>query len=85
MICHGGRQHRYVCGTYHAAGKHACSNNSSFPRLIAEKMILAPVLDDLLSPAAIAEGVRAMREERAVTPKAQAVDREVLELERLLF
>lgn len=84
MIVYGGDQHRYVCGTYHAGGVHACSNESTFPRETAEALILQPVIDDLLSPAAVAEGIRMMREERAAPPKPEAPDREVLELERLV-
>lgn len=84
MTIIGGSQRRYVCGTYHAGGEHACANASSFPREIAERLILAPVIDDLLSPAAVADGIRMMREERAAPPKQEAPDREVLELERLV-
>lgn len=84
MIIMGGDQHRYVCGTYHAGGEHACANGSTFPRETAERLILAPVMDDLLSPAAIAEGIRIMREERVTPPKPEPADREVIELERLV-
>ncbi|MHB8816117.1 MAG: recombinase family protein [Steroidobacteraceae bacterium] len=84
MIVMGGDQHRYICGTHHAGGEHACSNSSTFPRETAERLILAPVIDDLLSPTAVAEGIRMMREERAAPPKLEAPDREVLELERLV-
>lgn len=83
MICYGGSQHRYICGTYHGGGEHACANRSTFPREIAEKLILAPVIDDLLSPEAITEGIRLMRQERA-TPRKRSVPREILELERLV-
>lgn len=84
MIIMGGDQHRYICGTNHSSGEHACANGSTFPRETAERLILAPVMDDLLSPAAIAEGVRMMREERAAPPKPEPPDRELLELERLV-
>lgn len=89
MIVMGGGQSRYICGTYHAGGPHACQNDSTFPRELAEDAILKPVLDDLLSPAAIAEGVRAMREERLALAsnegaKQEAPDRELRELERLV-
>ncbi len=86
MIIMGGGQRRYVCGTYHAGGRHACANGSTFPRAIAERLILAPIIDDLLSPAAVAEGVRVMREQRAALrpSRAEVPDREVVELERLV-
>lgn len=84
MIVYGGSQHRYICGTHHGGGEHACSNASSFPREAAENLILSPVINDLLSPRAIAEGVRLMRQERAAPHKAEQPDREVLELERMV-
>jgi len=31
IVYGGGGMRRYICGTYHAAGEHACSNRSSFP------------------------------------------------------
>jgi site-specific DNA recombinase len=86
MICYGGGQHRYICGTNHSGGDHACPNRSSFPRQVAEQMILAPVLNDLLSPAAIAEGIRALRAEQLAAPKPEIDphEREVAELQRLI-
>lgn len=83
LIVVGGSQHRYVCGTYHGGGEHACSNRLSVPREIAEELILEPVINDLLSPAAIAEAVKAMRVERAQAEKPM-LNREVVELERLV-
>ncbi len=84
MIVFGGGTRRYICGTYHAGGEHACSNRSSFPLDFAEGRILAPVIEDLLSPAAIAEGIRLMRQERAAPVKRDPVGREIRELERLV-
>ncbi len=81
MIVYGGRQHRYICGTYHGGGPHACSNTMTVPRAIAEQHLLEPVVQDLLSPAAIAE---ALREMRARVRQERPVAREVLELERLV-
>lgn len=85
MIVVGGSQRRYVCGTRHGGGQHACSNNLGVPRLLAEQYLLEPVERDLLSPEAEAEGVRQMRAARTEaekTPPAQ--DRDLLELERLV-
>lgn len=84
MIVMGGEQSRYICGTNHAGGEHACANGSTFPREVAERHILEPVIHDLLSPAAIAEGIRVMREERVSPPKPEPTDREQIELERLV-
>jgi site-specific DNA recombinase len=81
MIVCGGGQHRYVCGSYHAGGEHACSNRLSVPRSIAEERILEPVVADLLAPDATAEALRQMRmQARQERPEA----REVVELERLV-
>ena len=82
FIVYGGSQHRYVCGTYHAGGPHACSNHWSVPRMIAEEKILAPVLNDLLSPDAI---VAALKEMRTVVRESRpGPDPQVAELERLV-
>ena len=83
LIVVGGSQRRYVCGQHHAGGPHACANSTGIPRLVAEEYILAPVVDDLLSPAAIAEGVRLLREARTAAERP-TVNREVAELERLV-
>lgn len=82
MIVYGGSQHRYICGTRHAGGEHACSNGLSVKRDVAEQLILQHVLDQLLSPEAISQ---ALKEMRAAAREAQpAVDPQVAELERLV-
>lgn len=82
MIVYGGSQHRYICGTRHAGGEHACANALSVKRDTAEKMILQHVLEQMLSPEAITE---ALKEMRAAAREAQpAVDPQVTELERLV-
>lgn len=85
LIVMGGSQHRYVCGAYHAGGVHACPNSTSFPRALAETEILAPLIEDMLSPEAISIGVRMMAEERraAEAPAPRESD-EVVALERLV-
>lgn len=85
IIYGGGGQQRYHCGAFHQGGQHACSNSSSFPRAPAEAAILAPVIQDMLSPEAISIGVRMMAEERkaAEIPAARESD-EVRTLERLV-
>lgn len=81
MIVYGGSHHRYICGSYHGGGIHACSNRLSVPREAAEQLILKPIVDDLLSPEAVAEALRQWRSDnRRVRPEA----REVVELERLV-
>lgn len=84
LIVAGGDQRRYVCSMYHGGGPHACANALSVPRQIAEERILAPVMEQLLSPEAIAEGVRQMREARVQAEHAPVDDRELRELERLV-
>lgn len=84
LIVAGGDQRRYVCSMHHGGGPHACANGLSVPRQIAEERILAPVMEQLLSPDAIAEGVRQMREARVQAEHAPVDDRELRELERLV-
>lgn len=85
MIITGGSQRRYICGTFHGGGGHACSNSSSFPRASAEEAVLAPVMDDLLSPGAVEAAVQGMREARLQPlPQQQPADQEVSALERLV-
>jgi DNA invertase Pin-like site-specific DNA recombinase len=82
FIVYGGSQHRYICGTRHAGGEHACSNGLSVKRDVAEQLILQHVLEQLLSPEAISQ---ALKEMRAAAREAQpAVDPQVAELERLV-
>src|SRR5690606_23619575 len=80
----GGSQRRYVCGTYHAGGAYACSNRLSVPRVIAEERILEGVVNDLLSPRRIAEGMREMREAIRESARSTEADRQIIELERLV-
>ncbi len=85
MIVMGGGQKRYVCGTRHHGGKHACSNGHGVPRVLAEKYILEPIERDLLSPEAEAEGLRQMRLARAAAEVAAPEhDRELAKLEGLV-
>jgi len=86
MIVSGGSQKRYICGTRHAGGDHACSMRHSVPKSTAEEYILEPVKRELLSPAAIAEGVKALRAARtqAEAPPAPPKDHEVTTLEHLV-
>lgn len=85
LIVVGGSQRRYICGTYHAGGEYACSNRATFPRWIAEERILAHVQEQMLSPAAVVEGVKMLREERTrAEAPVEPVDRDVVELERLV-
>lgn len=85
LIVVGGRQSRYVCGTHHAGGPHACSNGRSVPRAIAEQRILEPVMADLLSPEGIRIGLEALRETRREAEREPNPARaELAELERLV-
>jgi site-specific DNA recombinase len=85
LIVVGGRGHRYVCSQFHGGGRHACQNSVSVPRAIAEERILEPVIETMLSPAGITEGLRLMRIERAAAARApNPAEREIHELERLV-
>jgi site-specific DNA recombinase len=84
LIVVGGGQHRYACATHHAGGPAACSNRLTVPRSIAEERLLAPVMLDLLSPEAIAEGVRQIRAAKIESERARDDGRELRELQRLV-
>ncbi len=85
LIVVGGSQHRYVCGTYHGGGEHACANDRSVPRAIAEDGILRPVMDELLSAEGIKVGMEALRDARREAERQPHPARaEVRELERLV-
>jgi site-specific DNA recombinase len=91
FVVYGGRQHRYVCGTFHAGGPAACSNRVTVPRPLVEELILEPVVRELLSPAAVELGVAEIRRLAAEAaapvdpgPELAAVERELEELARLM-
>ena len=91
FIVYGGSQHRYICGSYHAGGEHACNNRITVPRDLAEELILEPVVNDLLSPAAIEAAAEAQRAEArreqihaAVPADVERINVEIAELERLV-
>jgi hypothetical protein len=89
MIISGGLHRRYRCGQNHHGGVHACSFGQTFPQKDAEQLLLAPILNDMLSDAAIKEGLRRMRQKRSVAtnataPAVSASVRELRELERLV-
>ena len=81
----GGKGRAYACGTNHAGGEHACRNKTRMRRDVVEKAILAPRIEELLSPEAEVEGVRQLRLARAEAEREPVVeDRDVVELERLI-
>jgi len=82
MIVSGGSQHRYVCGLRHGGGAAACANGIGVPRRLAESLILQPVIEQLLSPEAETEGVKALAEHNAAPVGAQP--EEVAVIERLV-
>lgn len=89
LVVVGAKGARYACGAYKAGGRHACSNDTSFPRVPAEAAILQPTLDDMLSPVAVTEGVKLLREARAAAERAYGnpaadAERELAELTRLV-
>ena len=82
FIVIGGSQQRYMCGTFHAGGPHACSNRLSTPRKIAEERILKPVMDDLLAPEALEQAMKEMR--AAVREMQPAIDPQIEHLQRMV-
>jgi hypothetical protein len=46
MVIAGGRGHRYICGSRHTGV--GCKNDLGVSRILAEKVILQPVTDELL-------------------------------------
>lgn len=81
----GGKGRAYACGTFSAGGEHACTNSMRVRRAVVEKALLAPIVEELLSPAAEAEGVRQMRLARTEAEREPVdEDRGVAELERLV-
>ena len=92
MVIYGGSTRRYGCGTFRGGGVHACSNSLSVRQDLAEELILAPIVDDLLSPQAVEEMVAFMRAELrreqirpvSVAPDLARIDEQIRELERLV-
>lgn len=79
---------RYACSTRRHAGDAACSNHLMVERGLAEGRILERLQRELLTPEAVREGVRRMRElarQEAETPAPELarVDAQIAELERL--
>ena len=51
MIVTGGEDRRhYVCGSYHEGGSHACANNLTVLKTLAERELLQPILAMLAQP-----------------------------------
>jgi len=80
-------------GTFHGGGLHACSNNITVRRDLAEELLVAPILRNLLSDNAVDHAIKTIRqlacEEATSTPRV--VNRElarangrIAELERLV-
>lgn len=89
LIVMGSGKGRYACNANRGGGAYACSNRVSVPRVLAEEAILGPILAEMLSPAAVTEGVRMLREERATAERTvgragDPAERELAELERLV-
>jgi site-specific DNA recombinase len=83
----------YRCGTNHHGGEHACANDRTVRRDLAEDLIIEPVRDEVLGPEAVEYVVRQMRrlwidEQHAVVtdraPEVARLDSEIQELERLV-
>jgi hypothetical protein len=96
FVISGSRPQRYVCGSFTNGGAAACTNKGAVSRTIAEEKLLAPIIDGLLSPAAIVLAVqeirRLHREDQAANRdkpgrnagKVSKLDAQLGQLERLL-
>jgi hypothetical protein len=90
MIISGGFHRRYRCGQNHHGGADACSFSQTFAQKDAEQLVLAPIIDELLSDQAIKTGVAEMRRARSEMTKREAAPtvspavRELRELERMV-
>lgn len=72
MVVSGGDARRYVCSSRHHGGAHACANNLDVRVALAESILIAPVVDELLQPANIDYMVAQMRKKYRAT-KVRAV------------
>lgn len=82
FVVMGGSQRRYVCSAHHQGGPHACANGMSVPKSTVEQYVLQPVVDDLLSPAAVSAAMQEMRQ--AARAVRTGPDPQVAHLERLV-
>jgi DNA invertase Pin-like site-specific DNA recombinase len=82
LVVMGGGQHRYICGTNHNGGGHACVNALTVPRANVERHVLEPVMSILLDPEAIAAALKDMR--ATIREQQPAEDPQVLELRRMV-
>jgi site-specific DNA recombinase len=90
MILAGNRGQRYVCSTYHHGGPAACANSLGVARPLAEKLILAPVRERVLSHEAVCHAIRLIREmarqdeKHSIASLNSGPARKLAELERLM-
>ena len=91
LIAVGNRGSHYYCGSHRHGGPAACEMAKGVRRDIAERVILAPVRDELLSPAAVRHAVELIRgwaksdrQATDVVPGLDAIDAEIAELQALM-
>lgn len=91
MVIYGGKQHRYICGTYHGGGAYACDNTITVPRVIAEDRICGSVITEMTSEASVQYAAECMRAELrreqitpATTPDLERVESEIADLRKLV-
>ncbi len=88
MVVTGSNGAYYRCSTYHHAG--TCEMNRIIRRDVAERVVIAPLRENLLSPPVVREMVAMMvgwsRSERveATAPDVDKIDAEIAELEILI-
>lgn len=93
LIVSGKAGSHYYCGTRRQGGPSACSMALGVQRSIAEDVILGPIREELLSPAAVEAAVQMIREwyqqdaaraAQGVSPEMAAIDEEIADLESLI-
>ena len=95
FVTSGNRPPRYVCGSHVNGGPAACVNKGRVSRDLAEDKLLAPIVEGLLSPAAVAlaeQEIRRLHREQQTenrdrpgrnAAKVAKLDAQLVQLERL--
>lgn len=92
MIVMGGKDRRYICGSYHGGGASACSNDLTVARLLAEELIVEPALKRLAAKvvdrtvSAVQAQTRAGRRApvRRTSPALAKVNARIADLDRMV-
>lgn len=78
----------YVCSSFHHGGAAACTNNRRVEREVAERALIGPALDELLSPESVAKSIarikQLMREDTPARADVTAVQAKVAKVRKLV-